>query len=199
MCNKINCRDFFAYWEQICTENESEIIDAWESGSWGKYTDVILGKANNSSILVQIQQKIDNIDFYQEYYSCDAVFFYPEDCLERKDLEKILPPIADDVPPTFAGTWLKKIRIHFEHENDIKTSWHEIIQICNIPGELNVLVTYPNNDEKRETLRCYERILSSTDFTKRLLVIFGTHTKGTKEANWEGHEYDHAKKMFNQL
>ena len=188
---------FYNAWKTVCSDNEDAIIQAWDSGKWKQYTDLFLGKSNQNSILVLLQQEL-KLEIYQEYYSCDAVFYKSSDCLDYNDIEILCPQTSRKTPPIFNQTWLKKIRIHFEHENDIRTSWKEMMQFCVIPGELNVLVTYPNDkDESQNALNCYNKILCDASFRNNVLIIFGTHAKGSTTITWDGYLFESNK--FNKI
>ena len=189
----MDCKLFFELWKQTCYEKKTEICGAWDSGSYSEYTKVILGKTNNKSVLVELTTKLNEyenkVDFYQEYYSCDAVFFKEENTVKENEIANLLGIDMNKkkAPSTFNQTWIKQIQIHFEHENNIKSSWQEIMQFCAIPGELNVLVTYPNDeDEKKTAIQTYEKLISGSKL-KNLLVIFGTHPN-ENVINWEGYK-----------
>ena len=187
-------KDFFQYWIKAYEIKKNEICSAWDSGSWKKYTDVLSGSSNSDSVLVevnkQIKQKHPNYDFYQEYYSCDAVFYDKDDILSEEIVNNLMRRKRTNAPGNAEGTWIKSIKIHFEHENNIKTSWQEIIQFCIIPGELNVLITYPDEtDDANIAITCYQDILNQANFKKDVLIVFGTHKKNSKDIVWTGYTY----------
>lgn len=195
----MKCEEFFVYWQQVCEENKADICKAWDNGTYSEYTDVILGRCNNESVITKLHQKIkETYEVYQEYYSCDVIFFKNEDKLKMDDIKDLVDIQNNNTPSIFNQTWVKKIAIHLEHENTLKNSWHEIMQFCVIPGDLNVLITYPNTDKDiNGALHCYEKILDSKEM--QVLVIFGEHTKGTLELSWKGYTWDSKDKKFKQI
>ena len=130
---------------------------------------------------------------HQEYYGCDAVYYLEDKDRVREDpLKPILKKNSLCTSSSkLAAVWLKKIRIHLEHENDINDSWQEIAQFCVIPGcELNVLVTYPDDNEKQiqQILKVYADMLNQSYFDAPVLVIFGFLSGGT--IKWQGYKFD---------
>ena len=102
-----------------------------------------------------------------EYYNCDVVFY------DKNNMLSTVPSIFTKSQTSLKSVWLKEISIHLEHENEIKNSWQEIIQIMNFPGkELNILITYPKNhylgnNEEKEVLNGYKDIINNTEFRKK--------------------------------
>lgn len=187
---------FFDIWKKVCKDKESELVDAWKS-TGKRYTEVVLGKDNSESVVCKVKSKINNdeYDLQQEYYSCDVVYYKNGDYIDRNPIKATS---ERRTPGEINGVWLKTIRIHLEHENDIKNSWQEITQLCVMPGrELNVLVTYPNNEgDSKNIINAYKSILSGNDSCKsdsfHLLVIFGflEGTSGKKSIEWKGWKWD---------
>lgn len=190
---------FFEIWKKVCKDKESELVKAWKS-TGKEYTDVVLGRNNSESVICKIKSKLCNgeYDLQQEYYSCDVVYYKDNDCVTENPINKTNSKTIRKTPGDVNGVWLKKIRIHLEHENDIKNSWQEITQLCVMPGrELNVLVTYPNNEgDSKNIINAYKSILSGNDSCKsdsfHLLVIFGflEGTSGKKSIEWKGWKWD---------
>lgn len=208
-CMAITAKEFFDIWKEVCGENETEkeLLEAWKPNSVKSYTEKVLGRNNQDSVLMKVLNKLKekgDYDIHQEYYACDAVFYNKKEHL------------ISNVPDGFGkkrnrglnAVWLKGIAIHFEHENDINFSWQEITQLLVIPGkELNVLVTYPefsitNNTEKeKELLQNYEKLLNLEDEEEtenetesqnpKILLIFGYKEKVNDKDKiiWHGFYY----------
>lgn len=157
-----------------------------------------MGPQNPNSILGKLKDEI-HLSIYQEYYSCDAIFFNEDKCLKKEEIQDFLSDEVINAPSPFNQCWVKEIEIHLGHENNIKNSWQEIMQFCVIPGKINVLITYPNHAEENIAINCYKNILKSIDFKYDVLVIFGTHTKYENEVNWKGFKYNQEKGMFVEL
>lgn len=196
--------DFLKTWKAVCKENEQLLVNNWNKD----YTNVILGKNNQDSIVVKIKDrlksKFESIDIHQEYYSCDVVFYEEQDMVKREDLK------ISNAPLNLKGVYLKSLPIHFEHENLISDSWKEIVQFQNIPGKLNVLVTYPKNrdgeyqEEINKIIDRYKNVLAddlkskqdASDKEKiRILVIFGVLKESS--INWYGYKLENGK--FNPI
>ena len=132
----MKCEEFFVYWQQVCEENKADICKAWDNGLYSEYTDVILGRCNNESVITKLHQKIkETYEVYQEYYLCDVIFFKNEDKLKMDDIKDLVDIQNNNTPSIFNQTWVKKIAIHLEHENTLKNSWQEIMQVLVIFGE----------------------------------------------------------------
>lgn len=183
---------FFEIWKKVCKEKEADLVKAWED--WKKYSDVVLGHGNSESVVCGIKNGLTEYELQQEYYSCDVVYYSDKDFIKQNPLSRYNQKSPRDIN----CVWLKTIRIHLEHENDIKNSWQEITQLCVMPGrELNVLVTYPNNEgDSKNIINAYKSILSGNDSCKsdsfHLLVIFGflEGTSGKKSIEWKGWKWN---------
>ena len=115
----IDCNKLFKIWEKICNDSKKKIIDAWDSGSWSSYTETIMGPQNPNSILGKLKDEI-HLSIYQEYYSCDAIFFNEDKCLKKEEIQDFLSDEVINAPSPFNQCWVKEIEIHLEHENNIK-------------------------------------------------------------------------------
>ena len=183
--------EFFKIWKDTCKDKETDLVDAWNKN----YTNVILGRNNSESIMNKIKEKLNNIggqksddvwELHQEYYSSDVIFYREENRINENPFSKINSEWGKS-PSRFSGVYLKHIDIHLEHENNIKKSWEEIIQLQNVPGDLNVLVTYPMTEKDNEITQVSES-LAQIIFNKNefhLLVIFGN--KDNTQINWQGY------------
>ena len=129
-CMAITAKEFFNIWKEVCESEttEKELLRAWSKGPVASYSEVVLGRKNVNSIVVEVlkllNKKInDRYDIHQEYYSCD-VAFYEKD----KMLEKVDEVFGKKRNRGLNSVWLKEISIHMEHENDISFSWQEITE-----------------------------------------------------------------------
>ncbi len=186
---------FFEFWKEVCKDKKTDLVKAWKS-TGKRYTEVVLGKDNSESVVCKIKSNLNNeYDLQQEYYSCDVVYYKNGDYLDENPINATNPK-KRRTPEEINGVWLKTIRIHLEHENDIKNSWQEITQLCVMPGrELNVLVTYPNEkDDSKNIINAYKSILSENDSCKgdffHLLIIFGFLNDQQDGIEWKGWKWN---------
>lgn len=174
------------------------MVEAWGKNA-SKYTDAIF--KDDNCVAEYLKCKLPKPtngawELQEEYYNCDAVYY-----LEPDDRILSKPPVNSNPqkekqskgkqPKGLSGVWLKKIRIHLEHENNISSSWREISQLQTFAGELKVLVTYPDcdatdNEKTKEILDAYKEIIKGDDIN--LLVIFGF--LDNKTIKWEGYEWE---------
>ena len=186
---------FFEIWKKVCKDKESELVKAWNKDR-KEYSNVVLGHGNSGSVVCGIKNKLTGYDLQQEYYFCDVVYYKNGDCMDRNPI-KATPERR--TPGEINEVWLKTIRIHLEHENDIENSWQEITQLCVMPGrELNVLVTYPNEkDDSQNIINAYKSILSENDSCKgdffHLLIIFGFLNDQKDDIEWKGWKWNGTK------
>lgn len=180
--------EFFLAWKRTCEKDkiQDSLLSRWNSVK-ADYSDVIfLGVDENKSVLDELckELQVEKLHFCPEYYHCDAAFYIEDTRLKTNPFSK---------PKNTRGlnsTWLKQILVHFEHENNIDDSWEEIIQLQNIPGELNVLVTYPeeNTEEDRnKKLEVYYNEIANKDL--KFLIIFGQKKSNTK-IEWFGYKLE---------
>ena len=202
MSNKLTARDFFSIWKTVCSEpvTEDELKRLWYDGTASEYSRAVLGRSNSNSVVQKIKAEINRrckspegiYDLHQEYYGCDAVYYdKSEDRLHEDPLRKIWAKDAGRKSPSeLNAVWLRKVRIHLEHENDIKASWQEIAQFCVVPGrDLNVLVTYPDSEENTGLITAgYLDILRQSGIALSLLVVFGFLKDRNSDIAWKGFE-----------
>lgn len=191
----VTADDFFDIWKEVCKEKNDELVDAWNSPA-SKYTDVIF--RNENCVAERLKKELPTTstsyawELQEEYYNCDAVYY-----LEPDDRILSEPPVNSNLqkekqskgkqPKGLSGVWLKRVRIHLEHENNISSSWREISQLQTFAGELKVLVTYPQyKKDIKKVLAGYKEIITKKDDIK-LLVIFGFLEDQT--IKWKGYEW----------
>lgn len=199
--NEIDEETFFEKWKDACEgKKEKDLVTNWKDTNM--YSYLILGekglkkknfknierKINDLSdkksvvelLLKSMKKNIDkNLDLHQEYYSADVVYYSKIDNISKKSV------------------LLNHIVIHLEHENIIDKSLEEIAQLQIIPGDLDVLVTYPNysfiEDGKiKEQLNKYKESMNEK-FDKKLLIIFGfldDTNSSKKTVTWKGYKFN---------
>ena len=191
--NEISEEDFFAKWKEACNGGiEKLLIENWNKAPI--YSFLILGEKGikrnifdaigrdikdlygKKSVVEKIKESLGpGFDLHQEYYSADVVYYRKENNISEKSV------------------WLNHIDIHLEHENVIEKSLEEIAQLQTLPGDLNVLVTYPNwgndSDKVKNLLKDYADKINKK-FDKKLLVVFGFLEDGNKSIYWEGHKFN---------
>lgn len=196
----IDEKTFFEKWKKACEENkEKNLVANWSDKNIRSY--IILGeKGLKKKNLKNIERKINDlsdkksvvesikesfkgsVDLHQEYYSADVVYYSENDNVSKKSV------------------LLNHIVIHLEHENIIDKSLEEIAQLQIIPGDLNVLVTYPNypsteNKKIQRQLNNYEESMNEK-FDKKLLVIFGFLNMTNNTVTWIGYKFNKEEKKF---
>lgn len=181
--------EFFKIWKETCKEKETDLVNFWEKN----YTHAILGRKNDDSIVNKIKNQLGkDWELHQEYYSSDVILYREENRIKENPFSKINSEWGKS-PSGFSGVYLKHIDIHLEHENNIKKSWEEIIQLQNVPGDLNVLVTYPLTNEQNEIDQVIEAlnkiIFKNEEF--HILVVFGNKDKA--QINWQGYSLKNGK------
>jgi len=169
MSDLLNTLSFFTTWKEVCESQVDLLFKNWSNPR--TYSSIILDMDN--SVLDQISKKLC-INYYREYYSLDAVFY---------DESDLVPDRPENT------TWLRRIRIAFEHENNIDGIYQEISHLLITNCDLRVLVTYPNVDEKVHLKYIQDLMIGSNSSSSiPILVIFGW-----KEENnyilWEGYEF----------
>lgn len=192
-------RVFFEKWKTACEgKKENDLVTNWKDTNM--YSYLILGeKGLKKKNLKNIERKINDlsdkksvvesikesfkgsVDLHQEYYSADVVYYSENDNVSKKSV------------------LLNHIVIHLEHENIIDKSLEEIAQLQIIPGDLNVLVTYPNYSSKdnkiQDQLNNYEESMNEK-FDKKLLIIFGFLNTTNNTVTWIGYKFNKAEKKF---
>ena len=165
----INAQQIFYHWKDICKSKNKELYNNWDERS--TYTSIVMYYDN--SILKQLSDNL-GLRFYCEYYSIDAVLYKDE------DLVIIRPDLS---------TWLQRIRIAFEHEHDITTTYQEVSHLLITSCDLRVLVTYPDSDDKIYLKNYREMVRSSKDYKfNSFLIIFGRQSDNDI-IDWVAYEF----------
>ncbi|GHV87124.1 hypothetical protein AGMMS50255_4200 [Spirochaetia bacterium] len=174
--------EFFEIWCKVCKTNQSRLLQY--SDNCRDYTSIILKDSN--SIINQIENilssQYDLRKYPGEYYYTDAVFCKQIDFVDDLPENLIWKPVT--------GTWIRKIRIAFEHENLIDHSYQEIYHLATLDAETKVLVTYPKEGVSLEQhINGFDKIIQQFDArSKPFLIIFGCYNKSTESFDWVGYE-----------
>jgi hypothetical protein len=176
---KYRAADFFNVWVNICTQRRDALLDCWVNSP--VFTSRIFSEPN--CIIEAIASSL-NLRSYCGYYCLDAILF-------ERDL--------DLVPEILVGTtWVRRIRIAFEHENHFDSGlFQEVSHLMITDCDLRVVVTYPaNGDELGTQLKYLHRIIAETDRTDHIaqsegfLFIAGWRDAHAANIEWSGFVYD---------
>lgn len=119
---------FFNFWKNACQAESNSLISSWSCSK--DYTDCIYP-------VVEKVAGAMGMKYYHEYYKIDSVFYKDED---------LVPGIPAH------NTWLRRIRVAFEHENSFFSGlYQEVSHLLITNSDLRVLVTYgPDYDSQTE-------------------------------------------------
>jgi hypothetical protein len=169
---ELNATTFFQVWYETVHNRRERLLEIWRNPK--VYTHYI--KNHEDSVLKEIAKKLDLQCFPHDYYCVDAIFFKDE----------------DRVPDIEYATWVRDIRVAFEHENNYNSGlYKEVSHLLLINCDLKVLVTYyPRGDYETE-LEYLHQIIRGSRQSKTLsdndgfLFILG----GENEFEWVGRVY----------
>lgn len=157
-------------WDKLCQEKNicDDIIRICSiRNNTENYTKYILD--DDGSFFSKFVANLSIIDsekyeYYKEFYNSDAVVYIKkEDCLlkspsNKKELKGIFP---------------FHLRLIFEHENSISTSWQEVLRFTLLKSEYKMLVTYPNTKHQCDKyIEIYSNVLLSSNYDGQMLIIF---------------------------
>src|SRR5437879_6355436 len=119
--------EFFKRWVDACGQRHDVLFQDWPNQR--VFTSHIL--SGPSPIIKDVADGLE-LKCYCGYYCLDAVLF--------KEI--------DLVPDRPAGTtWLRRVRIAFEHENNFKSGlFQEVSHLLITDCDLRVLVSYPGTE-----------------------------------------------------
>ncbi len=170
--------EFFKLWVDTCDQRHEILLQDWPKAP--VFTAHVFSEPN--SIIEVIAKGLD-LQCYCGYYSIDAILF------EKDDLVPNIP---------MGTTWVRRIRIAFEHENYFDSGlFQEVSHLLITNCDLRVVVSYPGNpDELRSQLQYLHSIIAGIDHSDQIaetgafLFIAGWRDveKGTIE--WWGHVYE---------
>jgi hypothetical protein len=182
--NPYRGQDFFKLWVEICKEREEVHLRDFRNSRL--HTGHMLTKEN--SVIEAVANQLD-LKCYCGYYSIDAILF--------KDPDDRVP----DVPPN--TTWVRRIRIAFEHENYFHSGlFQEVSHLLITDCDLRVLVSYANKPTELEgQLEHLFRIIKGSDRSNQISeadsFLFIVESGLQKDCfEWLGHVYKGVQTSF---
>ena len=160
--DKITSQSFFQAWHEIVNSRKDDLLKIWRSPA--KVTSYI--KGDDKCVMDAVADKLKLHCYPNDYYSIDTILYKKEDL----------------VPGLNEGQYcLRDIRVAFEHENLFNVKLREEVSHLLITNcDLRVLVTYPPNDEKEQSILDYlgniiegnrqSKVISDEE---SFLIIFG--------------------------
>ena len=147
----ITAQEFFQHWKDVCKQRHEILFPAFSNSP--VFTAHMLTEEN--SVIEAIAKRL-NLTSYCGYYSIDAILFKDPD---------------DRVPEAPAGTtWIRRIRVAFEHENYFNSGlFQEVSHLLITDCDLRVLVSYPNSDDELERQLAYlGEIINGSDRSSQI-------------------------------
>jgi len=177
MSTSLLAANFLKHWVNACDQRRQTILRDWSNVP--QFTAHVFSEKNP---IIKAVAKAMKLKYYCSYYAIDAVLFKEE----------------DRVPDAPSGTtWLRRIRIAFEHENYFKSGlFQEVSHLLITHCDLLVLVSYPDSDDDlKYQLEYLYRIIAGTDRANQIseassfLFIIGS--RDAQAAQWCGYAYGH--------
>ena len=173
-----NAAQFLDLWTEVCTTQHATLYSDWPHAP-AFTADIFTGP---TSVIETIAARL-GLRAYCGYYSIDAILFSEQDL----------------VPGSPVGqTWVRRIRIAFEHENFFTSGlFQELGHLLITDCDFRVFVSYPGNTNDLDAeLQYLHSIVAGSDraediaAARSLLFIVGWRdtTKGTIE--WWGYVYE---------
>ncbi len=192
-------KQFLRIWAKVFQKRQTDIYELWKTNSFGQYSELICGKNNANSIAMELNNEINktNTKICLEYSSCDTVYFYKRDSTQENKFHKFIGLEKHQKKPRKSTEkTIYDIQIHFGSEHNHKTSVGEIENFYNNIGKINVLVTYPNGNDK--CLNTYEYILKEIFDLKKFLLIVCYYTEQEKIL-WKSYVWNRKKKKLEEI
>jgi len=120
-------------------------------------------------VIVELARQMD-MNVYSEYYTIDHVLYKEEDRIPTG----ILPFETSRVE----GTWLKRFRVAFEHENRLDSAggYQEIAKLMLINADMKVLMGYAEKGENYDVYaKEYQAIFSSVPASASPILFIGEY------------------------
>ena len=170
--------EFFEYWVDACVQRHDILSRDWFNSP--VFTSHVFTEPN--AIIQAIASRL-RLRCYCGYYSIDAILFEDGD-------------LVPDIP--VGTTWVRRIRVAFEHENDFDSGlFQEVSHLLITDCDLRVVVAYPRNPvELHRQLQYLHTIIAGTDRadqvaeTAAFLFIVGWRDGVNGTIEWEGYVYD---------
>lgn len=163
--NKELSEKFFNAWKNICSKNVKNLLNFWSQKK--SYSAFML--YDDKSIIKEVARAL-SLECYSEcrygYYGIDSVLYENNFKISNKG----------------SGTWLRKINIAFEHENDFNYYLdEEISRLLTSNADLKVLVTYPKQKDKERIIKYLKSLF--LDLDDEVILILGS--KNNDAIYWE--------------
>ena len=161
--NGISAHRFLQAWKEAASLRETDLLENW-SANLGKYTSIV--KDDQDCIVKSVANKI-SLSHYSEYYHTDVIFYDNDDLVPNRKLGQ---------------TWVRGIKVAFEHEHIYdKSLYEEISHLLILQAGLSVVTTYPGTKDftKVEHLDYFHDLIKGSPRAKELdekenfLLIFG--------------------------
>lgn len=114
---------------------------------------------------------------FAEYYTIDHALYFSEDSVSEGDM-----PFGTS---KVKGTWLKRIRVAFEHENRLDSAggYQEIAKLMLINADMKVLMGYAEKGANYDAYaKDYQQIFSSAKNQLTPILFIGEYLDGHADA-----------------
>ena len=145
-----------------------------------RYTDSMRSDSALTRFITEIVDELARqmgLKRFSEYYTIDHVLYGEGDSLP----EGVLPFGTSKV----SGTWLRRIRVAFEHENrlDAAGGFQEVAKLMLINADLKVLMGYGNKgDDYDAYAKDYQQIFSEVTIPTTPILFIGEYLDGHVDA-----------------
>jgi hypothetical protein len=172
----IQAQEFFKLWVDVCNQRRETLLRDFSNSPL--LTAHVLAEKNS---IIQAIAERRGLMSYCGYYSIDAILF--------NDPQDRVP----NAPP--GTTWIRRIRVAFEHENYFDSGlFQEVSHLLITDCDLRVLVSYPDSErELKQQLDYLHSIIKGSDRSNQIseassfifIVDMGTKTS----FEWWGYIY----------
>jgi len=174
---EVSAESFFSTWCATIEEFLPDLIKDWWSNA--HFTKKVL--SDDCSVIRCVAQRL-GLQCYCEYYKLDAVLFRPSDKV----------PYAPE-----RETWLRRVRVAFEHENESRSGlYQEVAHLLITDCDHRVLVTYSTDQAHlRAELGRLHDLVSETDRASTLAgsgglqIIVGSTNAVQDSVLWQSFVY----------
>ena len=114
---------------------------------------------------------------FAEYYTIDHALYFSEDRVSEGDM-----PFGTS---KVKGTWLKRIRVAFEHENRLDSAggYQEIAKFMLLNADMKVLMGYADKGENYDAYAMdYQRMYGSVTTQSTPILFIGEYLDGHADA-----------------
>lgn len=145
-----------------------------------RYQDALKSDSKLTQFMVNVTDELSHqigMRKISEYYTIDHVFYREEDRIP----EGALPFGTSRV----SGTWLKRIRVAFEHENRLDTAggFQEVAKLMLINADMKVLMGYANKGENYDMYAMeYQEIFNCAAHQTTPILFVGEYLNTSADA-----------------